>query len=108
MQVIFSVASSLKQGIGYTASKQIEILKTKRWLGQLFTLDNIPIDDPNPMVKDNLFDSLASLMTNKADILHSWNGHCLFQMHRAHDLGMKCIVERASTHIEYQYKLLKE
>ncbi|MEW5759285.1 MAG: glycosyltransferase family 4 protein, partial [Candidatus Thermoplasmatota archaeon] len=42
------------------------------------------------------------------DILHSWNGHCLFQMHRAHDLGMKCIVERASTHIEYQYKLLKE
>ncbi|MEW6624615.1 MAG: glycosyltransferase family 4 protein, partial [Bacillota bacterium] len=76
--------------------------------GQLFDLDNIPVDNSNPVVKDNLFDSLASLMIGKADILHSWNGHCLFQMHRAHDLGMKCIVERASTHIEYQYKLLKE
>ncbi|MEW6625123.1 MAG: hypothetical protein AB1420_18775, partial [Bacillota bacterium] len=74
MDVVYSISAKLGYGIGYTASKQIEILKTKRWLGQLFDLDNIPVDNSNPVVKDNLFDSLASLMIGKADILHSWNG----------------------------------
>jgi glycosyltransferase involved in cell wall biosynthesis len=55
-----------------------------------------------------LFDAWASRRLEPADIFHVWGNYGLRSLHRAREMGMVTVVERASAHPVYQARLLKE
>lgn len=55
-----------------------------------------------------LFDILASRSLVESDILVGTSSSSLYTIRQAHRMGMLTIVERASAHILYQNKILKE
>lgn len=57
---------------------------------------------------DVIYDRWASRMLVPAQVLHVWHGHGLQTARRARELGMKTVVERASTHPRHQRRVLAE
>jgi glycosyltransferase involved in cell wall biosynthesis len=55
-----------------------------------------------------LFDAWASRHLEPADVFHVWGNYGLRSLHRAREMGMVTVVERASAHPVYQARLLKE
>ena len=109
MDIIYSIASKLGSGIGYTAEKTVEQIRKAGFLKQLITGDDIQVPSNDSILKDNAFDVLASLRISKpCDILHSWGHGCYAQIQKAHNIGAKTIVERASSHILLQNRILME
>lgn len=60
------------------------------------------------LIKDNLHDFLASRKLKKCDIFHGWAGMSLWSMRRAKKFGAITILDRASSHILTQNRLLQE
>ncbi|MCX7698100.1 MAG: glycosyltransferase family 4 protein [Candidatus Goldbacteria bacterium] len=56
----------------------------------------------------DLFDKLVLKKLEKADIFVGWSSFSLYSLRKAKELGMKTILERGSSHIVYQYEILKE
>lgn len=109
MNVIYSIQSKLGNGIGYTAEQAINQIKKKGYLKQAITLEDIPIQSNDSIMKDNTFDVLASMKIQKpCDLLHSWGHGCYAQIQKAHNIGAKTIVERASSHVNTQNRILLE
>jgi len=109
MYVYYSIASKLSAGIGYTASKDIDELKKAGYLKQAITLDDIPINSNDSVLKDNAFDVLASTrITKPVDIGHFWGNMAYAQIQKVHNLGGKTIVQRASSHINTQNRIMLE
>ncbi|MEM3399438.1 MAG: glycosyltransferase family 4 protein [Candidatus Micrarchaeia archaeon] len=57
--------------------------------------------------KDNLFDISVAMKMPSCEIFHGWNGFSLFSIMAAKRKNAKTIVERASTHILTQKKILE-
>ena len=55
-----------------------------------------------------MYDKLAALSIDKADIVTGWSFNFLHTLRKANSLGAITIVERGSTHILYQMNILKE
>lgn len=109
MNIIYSIQSKLGSGIGLTSSQAISQIKKAGYLKQAITLDDIPIQSNDSIMKDNTFDVLASMKIQKpCDLLHSWGHGCYAQIQKAHNIGAKTIVERASAHINLQNKIMLE
>ena len=60
------------------------------------------------LTKDNLFDLRAAGKISASDIFVGWANQSLFQLREAKTRGALGVIERGSTHIEYQYNLLDE
>ncbi|MCD5390697.1 glycosyltransferase family 4 protein [candidate division NPL-UPA2 bacterium] len=55
------------------------------------------------------FDQRVShLLKESCDIFHGWNGQCLHSLREAKRVGAVAIVERASSHISTQMRLIRE
>lgn len=52
------------------------------------------------------FDTLAAYHLERADVLYGWSTHCLKQIARAHQLGMKTMVDRGAAEPHLQQDLL--
>ena len=63
--------------------------------------------NPNIFICD-LFDKLALKKLKKADIFVGWSAFSLYSLRKAKELGMKTILDHGSSHIFYQYEILKE
>lgn len=59
-------------------------------------------------LQDYLYDLIASVLVEKADIFHVWNLHGLLSLRKAKKQGSIVVVERASSHILEQKELLEE
>ncbi|MBI2910970.1 MAG: glycosyltransferase family 4 protein [Chloroflexi bacterium] len=57
---------------------------------------------------DLLFERWAARQVEPCDVFHGWNGYSLSAMRRARALGAVIVVERASSHISTQKRLLAE
>lgn len=123
MKVVYSVQVSLGKGFGYTAQQQVEALSNNLVLYKIITPEII-----GNFSDDFEFDKKASELLSKVDIKEEqlaeklkqasymtelvgdifigWGNACLEQLKEAKSLGMKTIVNRASTHIEFQEKIL--
>lgn len=51
---------------------------------------------------------VAKCLSKDIDIFHGWNSECLQSLRRARELGIKTVVDRASSHMLTQMKLVKE
>lgn len=63
--------------------------------------------NPAPFIHE-LFDRAASRAIVPADLFVGWSSFSLHTLRRARALGARIIVERGSSHIEYQRELLRE
>lgn len=63
--------------------------------------------NPQAFICD-LFDKMASKKLEKADIFVGWSSFSLYSLRKAKELGIKTVLERGSSHIVYQYEILKE
>ncbi|MCX7697940.1 MAG: glycosyltransferase family 4 protein [Candidatus Goldbacteria bacterium] len=63
--------------------------------------------NPQPFICD-LFDKLALKKLEKADIFVGWSSFSLYSLRKAKELGMKTVLDHGSSHIVYQYEILKE
>lgn len=63
--------------------------------------------DPSFLIHE-LFDRAASGAIVPSDIFVGWSSFSLHSLRNAHSLGAKTIVERGSSHIEYQRDVLRE
>lgn len=131
MTVNYSIRAEFAGGgIGSIAYHAVKGIHRHNYLKNLFVpslkpsdipenlIRRIPVDAPKRIkgvrriypdyIEDNLFDFLVSKKLAKSDIFHGWNHHCLFSLRRAKELGAVTVVERASSHILTQNKLLQE
>lgn len=58
------------------------------------------------VLKDNLFDRAAAAHIGHTDIFVGWAHQSLFQLREAKTRGAKAIIERGSTHIDYQQAVI--
>jgi glycosyltransferase involved in cell wall biosynthesis len=109
MEIVYTFGKRLGSGIGYTALKTVDIIRKSGNLRQLITGDEIVIESNDSILHNNTFDALASMnIKEPIDILHSW-GHMMYScIIKAHSLGAKTLVERASSHINNQNRILIE
>ena len=63
---------------------------------------------PWNLIKDNLFDYLASFNVDKCDIFHGFSNYSLLSLRKARKYSAKIIIERGSSHILTQNRLLVE
>jgi glycosyltransferase involved in cell wall biosynthesis len=61
---------------------------------------------PSQILRDNIFDRFAALKIGRCDIFHGWSHQALFSLRKARRLGARIYIERASTHILTQERLL--
>lgn len=106
MDVAYSIAAKLGSGIGYTAENAIKAINNQGWMKQLFTLKELPIEE-GPW-KDFAFDNLAAVKLDKTDIFHGWCNMSYSQILKAHMFGAKTVIERASSHVLDQYRIMVE
>lgn len=133
MEVIYSICSKLAGGgIGDTAyqavrgiyrhgylkwviargSGKIEIEKSKvrkTWYPKRIRLPYLPARRWYSL-ESFYFDSRVAAILKRArcDVFHGWNGQCLTSLQEAKRQGAITIVERASSHILIQMKLMRE
>jgi glycosyltransferase involved in cell wall biosynthesis len=109
MDVIYSIGAKLGHGIGMTSYHAIEQIKKVGYLKKAITLDDIPIQSNDSITKDNTFDVLASLKISKpVNVVHAWGNMAYSQILKGHSLDAKTIVERASSHVNTQNRILLE
>lgn len=113
MKVLYAIAANLGRGIGWTAQNAIAETRKCGAYVSTFTLDDVSDLANNPM-KDLFFDHRLSQIVQATmktsltfDILHVWNSMGLESIKLAKEAGMKVVVERASTHPEYQLRVLE-
>src|ERR1035437_3455414 len=58
-------------------------------------------------VKDNLYDREAARHIPRCDLFVGWASQSLFQLREAKARGARTIIERGSTHISEQYRLIE-
>ena len=76
-----------------------------------FGLRKMPIGDAQSLayfVKDNSYDRSAVRHIPNGDLFVGWASQSLFQLREAKARGARTIVERGSTHISEQYRLIEE
>ncbi|MEM5830907.1 MAG: glycosyltransferase family 4 protein [Candidatus Aenigmatarchaeota archaeon] len=56
----------------------------------------------------NLFDKLALKKLERGDLFVGWSSFSLYSLRKAKELGMKTVLDHGSSHIVYQYEILKE
>lgn len=132
MQIIYSIGGCVfnGEGIGATAYHAVAGIYRHHLLKRLIvpSYRSSEIDDEfiatvpsNPrglqrllgeqysaLIRDSLHDFLASRKIEKCDIFHGWAGMSLWSMREAKKLGAITILDRASSHILTQNRLLQE
>lgn len=122
MEITYSVGARVPGGgIGNLAAKAIKGISQKNSLKKLILIKNeanLPTQlikefsflekIPNYYLKDLIFDFLSSFEVEKCDVFHGWNNMCLRSLVKAKKLGVRTVVERASSFILTQSELLKE
>jgi len=109
MNVSISCQVPLGSGFGQVTQQQARALKEKGYLGQVLSPEEVPINyASDPITKDNAFDSVASLMLEQCDALHSTAHAALYLFARAKFLKAKCVLERGSMHIKEQDDILSK
>ncbi|HEY3873974.1 MAG TPA: glycosyltransferase family 4 protein, partial [Candidatus Kapabacteria bacterium] len=76
-----------------------------------YAIRQLPVGDSQALsyfVKDNLYDRAALEHISNGDLFVGWASQSLFQMREAKTRGAKAIIERGSTHISEQYRLIDE
>ncbi len=76
-----------------------------------FAFRQLPVADSQSLsyfVKDNLYDRSALRYITNSDLFVGWASQSLFQMREAKARGARAIIERGSTHITEQYRLIDE
>lgn len=58
------------------------------------------------LLKDNLYDRAAAAYIDHTDIFVGWAHQSLFQLREAKTRGAKAIIERGSTHIDFQQSVI--
>lgn len=110
MRVLYAIAANLGRGIGWTAQNAISGARKCGAEIDTFTLEDAP-DLANSAMKDIFFDhrlcQIVEASMEQYDILHVWNSMGLESIKVAKEKGLKVIVERASTHPEYQLRILE-
>lgn len=121
MKIIYSVGVKVPGGgIGNLSFQALQALiksslLQKAIVGSLSSLPKNRVVEfpwincvPSFYWKDLIFDFLASREVERCDFFHGWNNMSLRSLRKARDLGAITIVERASSHILTQKKLLQE
>lgn len=108
MKVLYAIAANLGRGIGWTAQNAIREARSCGAEVDTFTLGNTP-DLAKGAMKEVFFDHRLSKVVEHGqhDILHVWNLMGLDSIKIAKKRGMKVVVERASTHPDWQAEVLK-
>ncbi len=89
--------------------KRIRQVPMPEYLG--YALRQLPVADSQSLsyfVKDNLYDRSALRHITNGDLFVGWASQSLFQMREAKARGALAIIERGSTHITEQYRLIDE
>lgn len=104
----YAIAYDYKQN--KVPSSKIKRLKYLKYLDMPlgFTRARIFPVLPQYEVMNNLFDSIASRYVDGAEVFYGWMNMSLNQIKRAKKLGIKTIVECASSYPLYQLKILEE
>jgi hypothetical protein len=71
----------------------------------------LPVKDSQLLsyfIKDNLYDRSAVKYITSSDLFVGWASQSLFQMREAKARGARAIIERGSTHISEQYRLIEQ
>jgi len=106
MRVSYSCQTPLGEGFAIIAKYQVKAIESYPYEGlcQLITPEVF-----EQKLDDIEFDKKASQLLNEnCYTFVGWSNACLEQLKRAKELGMKTILNRASTHIRNQEKILKE
>jgi glycosyltransferase involved in cell wall biosynthesis len=121
MKVVYSVGVTVPGGgIGNLAAQALKALVQDKSLYKAYLTGNktdflntdqvatFPMLNkiPSYVLKDNLFDLWVATQFPKVDIFHGWNNYSLFSLRRAKKHGAKTVIERASSHILTQKRLL--
>ena len=106
--MLYAIAANLGRGIGWTAQNAIREARSCGAEIDTFTLEDTP-DLAKGAMKEVFFDHrLAKIVASgDHDILHVWNLMGLESIKIAKEKGMKVIVERASTHPDWQAQVLE-
>jgi glycosyltransferase involved in cell wall biosynthesis/2-polyprenyl-3-methyl-5-hydroxy-6-metoxy-1,4-benzoquinol methylase len=89
--------------------KRVHQVPLPEYLG--FVFRQLPVADSQSLsyfVKDNLYDRSALQYITNSDLFVGWASQSLFQMREAKARGARAIIERGSTHITEQYRLIDE
>ncbi len=76
-----------------------------------YGMRRLPLKDSQALsyfVKDNLYDRSAVKHITNSELFVGWASQSLFQMREAKARGARAIIERGSTHISEQYRLIEE
>ncbi len=108
MSVSYSCQVRLGVGFARTAEVQVQALADAGLQGQVFAEDSFW--DPGTVelgpFKDALFDSLVASHLNGCKAFHGWNNAALNSIRTAKSKGGKTVVERQSSHISVQKRLV--
>ncbi|MFI5201689.1 MAG: glycosyltransferase [Candidatus Kapaibacterium sp.] len=99
--------NSLRENSEFIA--KIRQVPMPEYLG--YGVRRLPVRDSQLLsyfVKDNLYDRLAVKHITNGDLFVGWASQSLFQMREAKARGAHAIIERGSTHISEQYRLIEE
>lgn len=136
MRIAYAINEQIgAPGIGTPAAAACTALEKQGWLSQALALgarENLPYavtrvvpfgkllsnlcfgvrkmlpGFPTYTIRDGVFDALAARALQRCDIFHGWNDHCLRTLRAAKNFGARTIVERGSTHIDFQNRMLRE
>ncbi len=89
--------------------KRVRQIPLPEYLG--YALRQLPIADSQSLsyfIKDNFYDRTAIRHITASDLFVGWASQSLFQMREAKARGTRTIIERGSTHITEQYRLIDE
>ena len=108
MKVLYAIAANLGRGIGWTAENAIREARSCGAEIDTFTLEDTP-DLATSAMKEVFFDHRLAekVASGDHDILHVWNLMGLESIKVAQAKGMKVVVERASTHPDWQAQVLE-
>ena len=88
--------------------KQVREVPLPEYVG--YGVRHLPIDDSQLLsyfVKDNLYDRSAVKHITGSDIFVGWASQSLFQLREAKTRGALTIIERGSSHISEQFRLIE-
>ncbi len=134
MRVIYSIDARLGGGgIGNTACQAVWGIYRASHLALVFASSNAQAEIPSSLIRQwgllgrsfkylgakdgtglvyhfesQLYDAWVAARLPRGDIFHGWNGMCLRSLRQAKRRGMATIVERASSHPQTQFRLLRE
>ncbi|MDP4287616.1 MAG: glycosyltransferase [Bacteroidota bacterium] len=89
--------------------QQVVQIPLPEYLG--FALRKLPVSDAQSLsyfVKDNIYDRRAAQSIPQSDLFVGCASQSLFQLREAKSRGARTIIERGSTHITEQYRLIEE